>query len=208
MSFVLEKIEAHFPKELSEQKKGRLREGLNQFTSTNSSSKVYTDFYLTTGYDYFLQGDLINELRYPVWDNERKNYEKNYFNVVIISNSCDIDEANQNQRDIPKKVLIAKLFELSDFKEGLIQNEVENTENIIRSLKNQEHSNLMYFPPINGIEYVAFLDELSWITNDELNLLKNNIQENRIASLDLFGYYLFMFKLSYHLCRLPEEIDR
>lgn len=208
MSFVLEKIEAHFPKELSEQKKGRLREGLNQFTSTNSSSKVYTDFYLTTGYDYFLQGDLINELRYPVWDIERKNYEKNYFNVVIISNSCDIDEANQNQRDIPKKVLIAKLFELSDFKEGLIQNEVENTENIIRSLKNQEHSNLMYFPPINGIEYVAFLDELSWITNDELNLLKNNIQENRFASLDLFGYYLFMFKLSYHLCRLPEEIDR
>jgi hypothetical protein len=206
MSFVLEKIEAHFPKELSEQKKGRLREGLKQFTSTNSNSKIYTDFYLFERHNYFLQGDLINDLRYPIWNSENKNYEKVYFNVIIISNSCDIDEANQ--RDVPKKVLIAKLFELSDFKEGLIQNHVENTENIIRNLKSQEYSNLMYFPPINGIEYVAFLDELSWITNDELNLLKNDIQENRIASLDLFGYYLFMFKLSYHLCRLPEEADR
>ena len=155
-----------------------------------------------------MQGDLINDLRFPSWDGESKNYVKSYFNVVVISNSCDIDEANQSQRDIPKQVLTAKLFTLSDFEEGLIQNHVENYDNIIKSLKNQEHSNLMYFPPINGVEYIAFLDELSWVTNDELNLLKSNIQENRIASLDLFGYYLFMFKLSYHLCRLPEEIER
>lgn len=208
MSFTLEKIEALFPKELSEQRKGRLRDGLKQFLSTNANSKIYTDFYISETHDYFLQGDLINDLRFPSWDGESKNYVKSYFNVVVISNSCDIDEANQSQRDIPKQVLTAKLFKLSDFEEGLIQNHVENYDNIIKSLKNQEHSNLMYFPPINGVEYIAFLDELSWVTNDELNLLKSNIQENRIASLDLFGYYLFMFKLSYHLCRLPEEIER
>lgn len=208
MSFTLEKIEALFPKELSEQRKGRLRDGLKQFLSTNANPKIYTDFYISETYDYFLQGDLINDLRFPSWDGESKNYVKSYFNVVVISNSCDIDEANQSQRDIPKQVLTAKLFTLSDFEEGLIQNHVENYDNIIKSLKNQEHSNLMYFPPINGVEYIAFLDELSCVTNDELNLLKSNIQENRIASLDLFGYYLFMFKLSYHLCRLPEDIER
>lgn len=208
MSLTLEKIEALFPKELTEQRKGRLREGLKQFLSTNSDSKLYTNFYLSEAYSHFLQGDMINDLRYPSWDKESKNYVKNYFNVVVISNSCDIDEANQSHRGIPKQVLISKLFKLTDFQEGLIQNQVENSENIIKSLKNQEHSNLMYFPPIDGVEYIAFLDELSWVTNDELNLLKSDIKENRIASLDYFGYYLFMFKLSYHLCRLPEDIER
>jgi len=126
--------------------------------------------------------------------------------VVLISNTCDIDEANK--RSLPKQVLMAKLVTLNDFKEGLLANKEENSELILNSLRNQEYSNLMYFPEINGEEFIAVLDELSWISNEELNLLKNDIQENRIAALDLFGYYLFMFKLSFHLCRLPEETDR
>lgn len=126
--------------------------------------------------------------------------------MVLISNTCDIDEANK--RSLPKQVLMAKLVTLNDFKEGLLANKEENSELILNSLRNQEYSNLMYFPEINGEEFIAVLDELSWISNEELNLLKNDIQENRIAALDLFGYYLFMFKLSFHLCRLPEETDR
>ncbi len=127
---------------------------------------------------------------------------------MVISNSCDIDEANQSQRGIPKQVMIAKLFTLRDFEEGLTLNQVENAKGIIDGLKNQEHSNLMYFPPVNGEEYIAFLDELSWVANEELNLLKENIQKNKIATLDLFGHYLFLFKIAYHFCRLPEELER
>ena len=206
MSFVLEKIETLFPKELSLQGKGRLREGLKQFLSTSSQSKVYTDFYSNSTYAYFLQGDLIFDLRFPTWDGKSRKYHKEYFDAVLISNTCDIDEFNQ--RSIPKQVLLAKLVSFSDFEEGLFQQQEEKHETILNSLRNQEFSNLMYFPSIKGIEYIAVLDELSWITNEELNLLKNDIGQNRIASLDLFGYYLLMFKLSYHLCRLPEEIDR
>ena len=208
MSFVLEKIENLFPSELSDQRKGRLRAGLKQFLS-DSKSKIYTDFYSVSDFPYFLQGDLIYDLRFPLWNDEKKDYVKNYFNVVIISNSCDIDEANQGKRGVPKRVIIAKLFTLNDFNEGLILHNVENSESIINSLKNQEHSNLMYFPPLNnGEEYIAFLDELSWVTVDELKELKEEINENRIGSLDLFGHYLFLFKVAFHLCRLPEEIDR
>ncbi|MEP5611451.1 MAG: hypothetical protein ABJP45_04345, partial [Cyclobacteriaceae bacterium] len=60
----------------------------------------------------------------------------------------------------------------------------------------------------NEKEYIAYLDDTSNITIEELGLLKENLSENRIASLDFFGYYLFVLKLSYHLCRLPEETDR
>lgn len=206
MSFVLEKIEQLFPKELSDQRKGRLRDGLKQFLSDHSYSKNYTDFYSNAQYPYFLQGDLIFDLRFPTWDEAGGSYSKDYFNAVLISNTCDIDEANK--RSISKQVLMAKLVTLNDFKDGLLINREENPESILNSLRNQEYSNLMYFPVINGDEYIAVLDELSWITNEELNLLKTNIHQNRMATLDLFGYYLFMFKVSFHLCRLPEETDR
>lgn len=117
-----------------------------------------------------------------------------------------MDEANK--RNIPKQVIIARLITLRSFEEELIASSVTNPELIITTLKNQQYSNLMYFPPVNDEEYIAVLDEISSISVDELNSLKPDITKNRIASLDFFGYYLFMFKLSYHLCRLPEETDR
>jgi len=58
MSFVLEKIDSLFPNELTDQRKGRLRDGLKQFLSGYSQPKVYTDFYSNYQYPYFLQGDL------------------------------------------------------------------------------------------------------------------------------------------------------
>jgi hypothetical protein len=207
MTFSLDSIERLFPPDISEQRKGRLRDGIKQF-SVRSNSKVYTDFYLTSSPDYFLQGDLIFELRFPLWNPDKRDFEKVYFDSIILSNSCDIDDANQTTRTLPKQVMTAKLFSLPDFKEGLVQYDIENSDVIIQRLKNQEYSNLMYFPPINNIEYVAYFDELSSVSNEELNALKNDINKNRIACLDWFGYYLFMFKISYHFCRLPEEIDR
>jgi hypothetical protein len=207
MAFSLEWIEKFFPIELTEQRKGRLRDGLKTF-ALGTSPKTYTDFYLASIPNYFLQGDLIFDLRFPQWDTENRIFEKAYFKSIILSNSCDIDEANQATRTLPKRVIIAKLFTLADFEEGLQTLNIENSNAIVVNLKNQEYSNLMYFPPINNIEYIAFFDELGSITNEELNVLKSNISNNRIASLDLFGHYLLVFKLSYHLCRLPEEIDR
>jgi hypothetical protein len=207
MAFNLELIERLFPPDISEQRKGRLRDGLKQFT-LNSNPKIYTDFYQISSPDYFLQGDLIFELRFPSWDSEKRDFQKVYFDSIILSNSCDIDEANQAARTLPKQVMIAKLFSLADFKEGLTFYGIENGDVIVQRLKNQEYSNLMYFPPINNREYIAFFDESSSISNEELNALRIDIEKNRIACLDWFGYYLFMFKLSYHFCRLPEEVDR
>jgi len=206
MTFVLERIESLFPKELSDQKKGRLREGLRQFLKEGVQEKIYTDFYSSDIRPYFLQGDLISELRFPEWNLEDRDFSKAYYNAVILSNTCDIDE--ENQRSVPKRVLLAKLINLKDFEEGLIFHQIPSQSQILLSLKNQEYSNLMYFPSINGLEYVAYLDEVSWISTEELNSLKEGISQNRIATLEYFGYYLFMFKVAYHLCRLPEETER
>jgi hypothetical protein len=78
---------------------------------------------------------------------------------------------------------------------------------IIRSIRAQEHSNLFYLPgsPLEGKEYIAVLDEMFWFPSDEFELFKQDLTSNRLASLDNFGFYLFVLKLSYHLCRLPED---
>lgn len=203
---LIESLETLFPPELTAQKKGRLRDGLKQFLSKDQQAKLYTEFYSTKGYDYFLQGDLIYQLRFPAWDLETRSYSKKYYDSIVISNTCDIDESNK--RHLEKQVIIAKLIDLAVLSSEL-SHELDDADQIIQSIKNQEYSNLMYFPPTeDGLEYVAVLDELAWISVEELNSLKLDIERNRIASLDFFGYYLFMFKLSYHLCRLPEATDR
>jgi len=206
MDFHIDNIDQLFPRELSEQRKGRLRDGLNQFYSRNTDSKLYTEFYSESEYPYFLQGDLIREIRFPSWDNNNHDFSKQYYDAIIISNTCDLDESNK--RHVPKQVVIAKLITLEGFAEALRLKQVNNPELILQNLRNQEYSNLMYFPEVNGVEYIAALDEISSISQEEIISLKNDFYQNRIKSLDLFGYYLFMFKLSYHLCRLPEETDR
>ena len=210
MDFSIDDIDKILPKELTEQKKGRLKEGLGQFYQRNcQNDKYYTEFYLKTSNSFFLQGDLIKELRFPIFNKETRKYEKLYFDAILISNTCDVDEANANNRNIPKKVILAKLIPLNAFVDSLTELEIESAANILTLIKNQQYSNVIYFPPTNeGIDYIAYLDDFSILDVDELNLLKEDIDENRIESLDYFGHYLFIFKLSYHFCRLPEETQR
>lgn len=208
MAFFIEELDRLLPPELVVQKKERLREGLRQFSDPdNSQDKYYTDFYLPKSYDYFLQGDLIKEIRFPIFNAESGEYEKLYFDALLVSNTCDVDEANK--RSISKRPLLAKLIPLERFVDSLKELEVENAAEILTQIKNQQFSNVFYLPITKDkTEYLAYLDDLSIIEKEELNALKDDISINRIESLDYFGYYLFIFKLSYHLCRLPEETER
>lgn len=208
MAFFIEDLERLLPPELTDQKKGRLREGLKQFSDLeNSQDKFYTDFYLTSYHNYFLQGDLIREIRFPVFDTKSREYNKLYYDALLISNTCDVDESNI--RTVPKKPIIAKLIPIEEFVASLKELAVENAAEILTQIKNQQFSNVFYLPPTKDKnEYLAYLDDLGTIDKEELNVLKEDIDTNRIASLDYFGYYLFIFKLSYHLCRLPEATER
>ncbi len=208
MPFNINSLDKLLPPELREQKKDRLKEGLKQFLKENQNrTKYYTDFYATRSYPFFLQGDLIREIRFPVFNFDTLDYEKEYFDIILLSNTCDMDEANN--RNIKKDVIIAKLIPFENFIESLEELKIEKAANIITQVQNQLYSNVLYLPPNDfGDGYIVYLDEVSWITTNELNRLREDMRKNRIASLDFFGYYLFVLKLSYHLCRLPEETHR
>lgn len=208
MNFAIDDLNKILPPELTEQKKGRLQEGLNQFLKINNNKdKYYTDFYLNSANPYFLQGDLIREIRFPVFNKSNRQYDKLYFDALLISNTCDVDDSNK--RNVPKQAILAKLIPFDSFIESLDDIGVEDAANIITQIKNQQFSNVFYLPITKTREeYIAYFDDLSVIEIEELNALKDEININRIGSLDYFGYYLFIFKLSYHFCRLPEETQR
>lgn len=208
MAFSIDEFDKLLPPELAEQKKGRLREGLVQFSDPyNSQDKFYTDFYMPGSHNYFLQGDLIREMRFPSFNKESGIYGKLYYDALILSNTCDIDESNK--RTLRKKVILAKLITVEMFIESMRELEIENAAEILTHVKNQQYSNIIYLPPSkDNTDYLAYLDDLSIVEKEEINSLKEEISANRVESLDYFGYYLLIFKMSYHMCRLPEETER
>ena len=203
-------IEHLFPTYLTTTEKGRLLHALEQFKEVNDkskwNSKLYTHFYASSQYNYFLQGDLLQEIRYPDFNKTDRSFERTYTDALILSNTCDLDVSNL--RKIAKQVVFAPLLEMEQYLEAATNQ--KHLDETIQGIKTQAISNILYLPPnpYNGKEYICHLDKAFWFPTDELNSYLSDMEQTRIASLDYFGYYLFLVKPSYHFCRLPEEKQR
>jgi ABC-type transporter Mla MlaB component len=204
-------IEHLFPEYLTKTEKGRLLQALEQFKDDNAknkwNNKNYSHFYSPVNYQYFLQGDLVREIRYPMWDKSDKSFKKTFTDAIILSNTCDLDLSNL--RKINKQVVLAPILELQDYISEMTQID-DNIEETLQKIKTQSISNILYLPPnlSTGTDYICHLDKAFWFPAEELNLYLDEIDKTRVTSLDYFGYYLFLVKLSYHFCRLPEEKQR
>jgi len=205
-------LEALIPSYLVGVNRNSLKEGLKQFTPENRGKEInYENFFKIYNHNYFMQSDLVKEIRFAHWNSENTQYEKEYLDAIIVSNTCDISYSNNRDVNI-KQCLLAPIIDLNEYLIDL--QEKGYNEDKIRSFKQnakaQLLSNAFYIPQHidNGKEYLALFDRIFWFPTDELNSLIPSITEDKIASLNFFGFYLFIFKLSYHLCRLPEECDR
>lgn len=198
------------PNYLTDSDKRRLQTALQQFQD-GTKRIIYTDFYTQTTEPDFLQADLVYDIRLAYWNKEEKMYEKRYATSIIVSNSCDISATNSRPTNT-KQCILAPLVEMEIYLEemrlgGMPEGKINNHRTEIMQ---QSISNLFYLPENtnNNTDYIAQLDKLFWFPVEELHKIAENITEERIAQLSLYGFYLFMLKLSYHLCRLPEEKDR
>lgn len=213
MNFGDDKFELILPPYLVDPDKSRLREALKQFFPDNRSNQIdYANFYKDYHKNiYFMQSDLVKEIRVAQWDEESTSFIKGYTDAIIISNTCDI--SFENKRDInSKQCLFAPLIDLKnhiqDLKSAGYSN--EQTTTFTNNVKSQLVTNIFYLPLHHkeNKEYIVPLDNVFWFPTEELNSYINEIEKNKITSLTLFGFYLFILKLSFHLCRLPEQCDR
>jgi hypothetical protein len=199
------------PNYLVEDDKSRLKNALEQFQNQGQRELNYSGFSKNYNHPFFLQSDLVREIRMPLWDDDSATYEKVYTDAIILSNTCDLSTDNKHSSNV-KECLFAPLVDLSEFLHDIERSgtKKDSLDQFSRAIKNQLVSNLFYIPncTVEDKEYIALLDNVFWFPTAELNAYIDSINVNRISSLSLFGHYLFILKLSYHMCRLPEESDR
>lgn len=205
-------IDIIFPPYLVDPHKGRVKKGLEQFFKNSEGARLisYDYFYHSSPPNFFLQGDILNSLPSIIWDYDEHKYKSGFSPGILISNSCDVEIANK--RTIPKQALFAPIISLNNYIESLTEEGIEPTkiDSLIKDIKSQEYTNIFYLPNniIDGNEFIAFLDQIWWVPVEEFEKKIDDLEKERFVSLDYFGHYLLLVKLSIHFCRLPEETDR
>jgi hypothetical protein len=181
---------------LSDSSSDSLQRELNQFPENMR-------YFLGQPLEPTLQGDVLDKRPYLVLKAGKPEFRDT--RVMVISNSCDIDP--ENRRDLPVAVLVAPIGTLAlleeRFREGGLREEAIASR--MTSIRKQETSAFFYLPPGPGIEEesVVYLDGIQSLP---LPLLRP--PQGRLAMLSQYGFYLFLLKLSYHLCRVKENVDR
>lgn len=124
---------------------------------------------------------------------------------IVLSNSCDISPENPRMES-PKVTFapIVKLSRLVDRFEsfGIDRNSIEDR---VRNIKAQKATSIFYMPKEGPLEedYVALLDDLH-----SMPLQARDMDAEKLFTLSMAGFYLFIFKLSIHFCRLHENVRR
>lgn len=209
MSLTEDVIETLIPAYLRSEVKNRLKTGLIDFFKSDIHDRGdrYGDFYLLDAPEILMQSDLINSIRSVEWDADTKDYVLGYMPSIFLSNTCDLSPENIRGAN-QKQGLFAPVISVTEVLEDL--NKEFSNEVVIgfyNTLKQQLHTNLFYLPVNhrNNKEYIVFLDRIYSQPVTAFERVIKDISQERFLSLSNWGFYLFIFKLSYHLCRIPES---
>jgi hypothetical protein len=124
---------------------------------------------------------------------------------IVLSNSCDVTPGNA--RVLAPKVTFAPIVKLSKIVErfeafGLDKGQVDSR---LQAIRAQGVTSIFYLPADDLLEeeHVALLDDLH-----SMPIEVHGKAAEKLFTLSMAGFYLFVFKLSVHFCRLHENVDR
>ena len=183
-------IQKYLPQYLSDDAKKALKNSLDDFPN-NQEKMIMSEDIFNEHKSKLLQSDIV----------ECKNiYDGSNAKVMIISNSCD--NSSENERDFPICVSFVVILSLEKIKNAFEKNGIDKQaiDNKIDAIKKQQVTNMFYLP-----------DDMVVLLDRTMHLDYNKFSEamiNKIASLSNYGFYAFLFKLSYHFTRLREGTQR
>lgn len=160
--------------------KEQVRSALKQF----ETSGQYYRFFLNHPFDFLAQGDIIESLPFIKYD-KFGNQSVYKTKGMLLSNTCDAENDDV--------VVFAPLIPLDKLK--LNKSDVAN--NLIYRL--------LYFPDSFVSNYVVDLSLMNSFSKDLIVSSLEGKKLNKVASLNDFGYYLFLSKLTVHMMRPEDE---
>lgn len=126
---------------------------------------------------------------------------------IVLSNSCDVDL--NNPREVPARVIFAPLVKLAAFKALLNASGIgaDRVDDKIAAVKAQKTSNIFYLPAGGVLEedYIVRFDEAH---NMPVAAHTASSDREKLFTLSNTGFYMLVFKLSVHFCRLQEKVNR
>ena len=194
-------IQNYLPKYLSRQGTINLFRDLIDFTE----SQKCKNFYSEKEFSYILQGDGIGSL---LMINFPSSEVQQQFGMIL-SNTCDIDR--EHSRKLPPRLNYCPIIKLSKLIRILKSNnpdEEDKVDEYVSDIKKQKITQFFYLPKNGKIEEesIALLDRINNCSLEHYPL--SDLLAQRHFSLSDFGFYFFIFKLSIHLMRIREEVQR
>ncbi|MFO7852062.1 MAG: hypothetical protein ACQERS_11515 [Bacteroidota bacterium] len=195
-------IKLYLPKYLSAETQKELFENLNGFPDT-IDERLYTSKFIDEEIVY--QGDGLQDMLIINLPSPHIKLKPG----LVLSNSCDINP--ENERFFDSRVMYAPIFNLRKYEETLRGKGIKSKQaidNHLKDIRNQLATQIFYLPKKGTIleESIVFLDRVLNMPIDSID--KQNLKTIRLFSLSQYGHYLFVFKLSLHLSRIREGIDR
>jgi len=153
--------------------------------------------YAPATFNHLAQGDIVKALPACFIDaigNVKK--AKTPLPALLLSNTCDMSADTSQPRK--QRYTIVPLLPFME--------EKYNAEKI-QSIKDNTVTDIIYLPNIPFLKgnYIAQLDMACSISSEYVH---NIIQEQERSSLSQKGYYYFMAKLSLHLTRPENDVNR
>ncbi len=197
-----DEIQLYLPKYLSAENYDILIKELGAFPE-NMDSRMYT----TIDDDSLIyQGDVISGL--PCVELNHLEYGCKYRDCIVLSNTCDIDV--NNKRLFGSRLMYAPLIDMEKYKNVLLSRNAVTDRQLadhIKAIKTQRVSQILYLPESSGFkESIVFLDRVLNIDNRVID--RGTLRARRKSSFSDYGFYLFLFKMSVHFCRLQENVKR
>ena len=125
---------------------------------------------------------------------------------ILLSNTCDV--STENDRTLPPRLVFVPIVRLSAIEARFAASGISSAQvaGKVRAIKDQITTSIFYLPAGGPLEedYVALLDDVHSIPVSA----HENENKEKLFTLSMAGFYLFVFKLSVHFCRLQENLDR
>jgi len=197
MAICTEAIESHIPYYLTQEQKEGLTKALSDF------KEHPINYYINRYAEEMLQGDGWHGLDVIRLEDGARNKIKG----IVLSNTCDINPGNK--RNLPAKITFAPIIKLSNYADllratGLERKQIDGK---FKAIREQSVTTLFYLPPCDTLddEYIALLDDIHSIP---ARTFASYQEREKLFTLSMVGFYLFLLKLSIHFCRFHEEVER